>query len=199
MGPIPGSSLEKVILPARKKVRDAGVDSGILREDLEQPLMFKEPAVDHQDIFQQFEAVLMDKLGASYDDYAFPPPVFQEMEGEFLALDLEGGTLTARFPVQEKFFNPYHTLQGGIVAAAADNTLGPLSVLVAPPNMTRRMEITYARPVTADVGQITVKARFLERNESLLYFRADLYDPVGQRLARVKATHWIMAGPPGGR
>jgi acyl-coenzyme A thioesterase PaaI-like protein len=155
--------------------------------------------MDQGDIFQQFEAVLREKLGESYDEYAFPPPVFEEMEGEFLELDLESGTLTARFPVREKFFNPYHTLQGGMVAAAADNTLGPLSVLVAPPNLTRRMEITYARPVTADVGRITVKARFLERNESLLYFRADLYDPEGQRLARVKATHWIMADPPGGR
>jgi len=39
-----------------------------------------------------------------------------------------------------------------MVAAAADNTLGPLSVLVAPPNLTRRMEITYARP--AGIGCI---------------------------------------------
>ena len=153
--------------------------------------------MDQQDIFQQFETVLREKLGASYDEYAFPPPVFQEMEGEFLELDLEAGTLTARFPVLEKFFNPYHTLQGGIVAAAADNTLGPLSLLVAPPNLTRRMEITYARPVTAEVGEITVTAQFLERNDALLYFRADLYDPEGQRLARVKATHWIMSNPPG--
>lgn len=154
--------------------------------------------MDHQEIFQQFESVLREKLGERYDEYAFPPPVFREMEGEFLDLDLEAGTLTARFPVLGKFFNPYHTLQGGMVAAAADNTLGPLSVLVAPPNLTRRMEITYARPVTADVGQITVKAQFLERDQALLYFRADLYNPEGQRLARVKATHWIMADPPGG-
>lgn len=153
--------------------------------------------MDQQEIFQEFESILRDKLGESYDAYTFPPPVFEEMEGEFLALDLEAGTLTARFPVLEKFFNPYHTLQGGMVAAAADNTLGPLSVLVAPPNMTRRMEITYARPVTADLGQITVKARFLERNDSLVYFRADLYDPEGRRLARVKATHWIMESGPG--
>jgi len=160
--------------------------------------VIKESSVDHQEIFQQFESVLREKLGERYDEYAFPPPVFREMEGEFLDLDLEAGTLTARFPVLDKFFNPYHTLQGGMVAAAADNTLGPLSVLVAPPNLTRRMEITYARPVTADVGQITVKAQFLERDQALLYFRADLYDPEGQRLARVKATHWIMADPPGG-
>lgn len=151
-----------------------------------------------QEIFQQFETVLREKLGESYDDYAFPPPVFQEMEGEFLELDLEAGTLTARFPVLEKFFNPYHTLQGGMVAAAADNTLGPLSVLVAPPNLTRRMEITYARPVTADLGFITVTARFLERDDPLLYFQADLRGPAGRRLARVKATHWITADPPGG-
>jgi len=34
-------------------------------------------------------------------------------------------------------------MQGGMIAAAVDNTIGPLSFLVAAPNVTRRLEMKY--------------------------------------------------------
>jgi hypothetical protein len=79
-----------------------------------------------------------------------------------------------------------------MVAAALDNTLGPLSVLVAPPNVTRRLEITYSRSVTVDMGHIVVRAEFLERRERWLFFRTDVRTPAGLRLTRAKASHWIL-------
>ena len=126
------------------------------------------------------------------EKYAFPPPVFTSLEGEFLSLDLENGSLEARFPVLGRYLNPYGTLQGGMVAAAIDNTLGPLSVLVARPNVTRRLEMTYSMPVIPEMEQIIVKASFLERKERFLYFKAFVRSPEGKRLARAKATHWII-------
>lgn len=136
--------------------------------------------------------ILRDRLGDRVDEYAFPPPVFATMRGEFLELDLEAGALTAQFPVLESYLNPYGTMQGGMVAAAVDNTLGPLSVLVAPPNVTRRLEMTYSRPVTLDVGTIVVTARLLERRDRWLTFGATVRDRAGQRLARSRAVHWIV-------
>lgn len=136
--------------------------------------------------------ILRGKLGERVDEYAFPPPVFVAMEGEFLELDQEAGLLTAQFPVLEHYLNPYGTMQGGMVAAAVDNTLGPLSVLVAPPNVTRRLEMKYSRPATLDMGHIVVKARLLERTERWLFLEADVRSPSGLRLARSKAVHWIM-------
>ena len=67
-----------------------------------------------------------------------PPPVFTSMQGEFVDFDLEEGILVTRFPVRQDYLNPYGAMQGGMVAAAVDNTLGPLSMLVAPPNVTRK-------------------------------------------------------------
>jgi acyl-coenzyme A thioesterase PaaI-like protein len=98
----------------------------------------------------------------------------------------------AQFPVLESYLNPYGTMQGGMVAAAVDNTLGPLSVLIAPPNVTRHLEMTYSRPVTLVMGHIVVSARLLERKDRLLFFRAEVRDQEGLRLARAKAVHWIM-------
>jgi acyl-coenzyme A thioesterase PaaI-like protein len=126
------------------------------------------------------------------DEYAFPPPVFVAMEGRFLELDLATGSLTAQFPVLESYLNPYGTMQGGMVAAAVDNTLGPLSVLMAPPNVTRRLTMTYSHPVTLEMAHIRVSARLLERNDPKLVFRADVRNAEGLRLARAKAVHWIL-------
>ena len=136
--------------------------------------------------------ILRGKLGDRMEEYAFPPPIFAAMQGEFVELDLEAGFLTTQFPVLESYLNPYGTMQGGMVAAAVDNTLGPLSVLVAPPNVTRHLEMTYSRPVTLDMGYIVVDARFRERRDRWLFFGAAVRSREGLRLARSKAVHWII-------
>ena len=142
--------------------------------------------------------ILRERLGDRIDEYAFPPPVFSAMQGEFVAFDLEAGTLTARFPVLAHYVNPYGTMQGGMIAAAVDNTLGPLSVLVAPPNVTRRLEMTYSRPVTPEMGHIFVTAQLLDRQDRWLSFKAEVRSPTGQRLARARASHWIVDEPESG-
>ena len=136
---------------------------------------------------------LRDRLGDRVAEYAFPPPVFALMQGEFVELDLEDGELSARFPVLESYLNPYGSMQGGMVAAAVDNTLGPLSVLVAPPNVTRQLELKYSQPIILEMGFIVVDAELLERRERWLYFRATVRSQEGLRLARAKAAHWITA------
>lgn len=137
-------------------------------------------------------AMLRDTVGDRIDTFALPPPVFATMEGEFVELDMHAGVLTARFPMREAYLNPYGTMQGGMIAAAVDNTLGPLSMLVAAPNVTRRLEMTYSRPVTMDMAHIMVRGELLERDHRWLHFRADVRSPDGLRLARSKATHWII-------
>ena len=136
--------------------------------------------------------IISRKLGEKKDNYMIPPPVFVSMKGEFVTFDPEEGFLKTKFPVQEQFLNPFRSLQGGIVAAAVDNTFGPLSMLVAPPSVTRRIEMKYSRPVTPDLGYITVEAKFVKRDHRMLNFRADVRDPSGKLLAKAKALHWIL-------
>ena len=139
--------------------------------------------------------VVKERLGDKFDDYLIPPPVFVLMQGEFLEFDLDIGTLTTRFPILEEFSNPYGTMQGGMLAAAVDNTFGPLSMMVAPLNVTRRLEMKYSLPVTPDIEYITVKGSLEGRKGSQLTFSAQIRDPLGVLLARVKANHWIVDDP----
>ena len=132
------------------------------------------------------------RLGDRLDDYRVPPPVFIAMQGEFVAFDPEARELKTRFPVLEQHLNPYGSMQGGIVAAAIDNTLGPLSLLLAPPNVTRRLQIKYSRPATPDLGHIIVVGRLLDRQGQRLNFSAEVRDPAGLLLASAQGDHWIL-------
>ena len=143
--------------------------------------------------------IIQERLGDRLDDYLIPPPIFITMQGEFMEFDLDSGTLTTRFPVLDEFRNPYGSMQGGMVAAAVDNTIGPLSMLVGPPNVTRRLEMKYSRPVTSDFEYITVKGSLVGRKGSQLIFSAEVRDPQGVLLARARATHWIVDALPHAR
>ena len=139
--------------------------------------------------------LVKNRLGDRFDDYLIPPPVFVNMQGEFVEFDLDSDTLITRFPVLDMYLNPYGYMQGGMVAAAVDNTLGPLSMVVAPPNVTRRLEMKYSRPVTPDLEYITVKGKLLERKGRWLRFSAEVRDQEGLLLARARAVHWIIDDP----
>ncbi len=140
-------------------------------------------------------AIVQERLGDRFDDYLIPPPVFIAMQGEFMVFDLDSGTLTTRFPVLDQFRNPYGFMQGGMLAAAVDNTIGPLSMLVSPPNVTRRLEMKYSRPVTSDLEYIAVQGSLVGRKSSQLIFSAEVRDPQGTLLARARAIHWIVEDP----
>jgi len=139
--------------------------------------------------------IINERLGDRIEDYMIPPPVFTSMAGEFVDVDLEAGILETRFPVRQEYLNPYGAVQGGMVAAAVDNTLGPLSMLVAPPNVTRKLEMKYSRPITPDLEFMIVKAKFMTREGQFLHFRAEVRDLEGNLLARAKATHWVIEEP----
>lgn len=135
------------------------------------------------------------RLGDRSGEFILPPPVFDFMQGELLEFDPESAFLKVRFPVLESYLNPYGAMQGGMVTAAVDNTLGPLSMLVAPPNVTRTLDMKFSSPVTPDLENIFVEARLKERNDRRLEFTAEVRDQTGRLLARAKALHWIIDTP----
>ena len=135
---------------------------------------------------------LKQQHGENLHGFIFPPPVFEVMQGEFLAYDSELFILRVRFPVLETWLNPYGIMQGGMVAAAMDNTIGPLSALIAPANVTRYLELKYSRAVDPETEYIHIQAQLVERKDRWLTFKAEAKDPQGRRLVRAKARHWIL-------
>ena len=144
------------------------------------------------ELLDRIMVVLENQHGDRLDEYVFPPPVFVTMQGEFLAYDANQHFLSTRFPVLESWLNPYGIMQGGMIAAAIDNTIGPLSALVASANVTRHFELKYSHAVTLETSYITVMAQLTDRDKRWLNFKAEAQDQQGKRLVRAKAVHWIL-------
>ena len=128
--------------------------------------------------------------------FQIPPPVFTEMRAAVVAFDEgaagTGAVLRVRFPVEERFANPAGVMQGGMIAAAIDNTIGPLSYLVAPPSVTTQLNVSYLRPIPPALGHFEVEGRFDERTRQYLFFSARVTDPKGRVLVLAQATCLVL-------
>ncbi len=127
-------------------------------------------------------------------DLKLPPPVFQEMGGEFVAFDETAKSLTVRFPVQERFENPLGLMQGGMLVAAIDNTFGPLSYMVAPPSVTTQLNTSFIQSIPPDTEYIQVTARVDEHTRRFLFLSAKVHNPDGEILAVAQASFMILRG-----
>ncbi|RME64125.1 MAG: PaaI family thioesterase [Caldilineae bacterium] len=121
-----------------------------------------------------------------------PPKCFVEMGGEFLCFDPEARVLVARFPVEARWQNPTGAMQGGLIVAAIDNTIGPLSYLVAPPSVTTQLNATFIRPVTPDEPYIQVTGEVYEITRRQLHMRAEVHNQAGKLLATATASSVIQ-------
>ncbi len=79
-----------------------------------------------------------------------------------------------------------------MIAAAVDNTLGPLSYLVAPPSVTTQLSLSYLRPVGPDTAWIEVEGRLEERTRQHLFFSARVTGPEGRVLVLAQATCYVL-------
>ena len=141
----------------------------------------------------------MAALGAA--GLTIPPPSFTTMESEVVdyqpgaAETNLGARMIVRIPVLEKWQNPMGLMQGGALAMAVDNVIGPLSYLVAPPSSTTQLALTYLAPVTPDMEAITVEGVFVHRAGRQLVFDAEIKGPDGAVLTAARATCQVVRRP----
>ena len=114
------------------------------------------------------------------------------MQGEIIEYKEEEKSLTVRLPVLEKWQNPFGTMQGGMIDAAIDNAVGPLSLLVAPMNMTRSIETKILKAITMDIETIYVKANLVEQKKRRLAFEVEVQDNDGVVYATSKVVNFVL-------
>ncbi len=121
-----------------------------------------------------------------------PPPSFTFMQCEVIAYDEDAHILVVKIPVLEDWLNPYSSMQGGIINAAIDNAIGPLSLLVAPANITRHMESKFLRSITLETDFILVKASLSEMKKRRLSFEVSVEDEKGDVFVHAKVVNFIL-------
>lgn len=115
--------------------------------------------------------------------FEIPPPVFRELGGEFV--DFEAGhSLTAEWPVADRHRGPSGRLQGGILAAYFDNTVGPLAFLVGRGfYVSVDLSTEFLRPVRPEDGIVVVEAELVGETSRLLFIRGECRRPDGTVVA----------------
>jgi acyl-coenzyme A thioesterase PaaI-like protein len=121
-----------------------------------------------------------------------PPPSFTIMQSEIIEYNEGERSLTVKIPVLEDWLNPYQTMQGGFINAAIDNAVGPLSLLVAPVNMTRTMETKFLKSIPLDAGYIYVHASLDERRKKRLTFDVTVEDDKGDVFSQAKVVNFVL-------
>lgn len=121
-----------------------------------------------------------------------PPRIFHYLGGHFTAFDERAATLVGRFPVRADYRNPAGFMQGGMIVAAIDNTMGPLCFLCGFFGVSTQINTTYVRPVTAADEWLEVEARIVERTAALAQVAASARNPTGKTVVLCQATFALM-------
>ena len=111
-----------------------------------------------------------------------PPPVAELLGWEFAGWDPERQEISVRFDGKPMFCNPGGVIQGGILTAMVDDTMGP-AVLAASggTRMCQSIDIHshFLRPVLP--GPVLVRARVIRLGQRIGFIEAELFD-AGDRL-----------------
>lgn len=121
------------------------------------------------------------------------PPVADLLGWRLEHIDPDAGTITVRFEARAEFTNPLGNVQGGIVAAMLDDTMGPALVATLPPDqfaLTLEMKVSYFAPAT--VGPLWGRGRVVRAGRTNAFVEADLVDADDNVIARASATARII-------
>jgi uncharacterized protein (TIGR00369 family) len=122
------------------------------------------------------------------------PPVAELLGWQLHAVDPDEGTITVKFEARPEFANPQGNVQGGILAAMLDDTMGPALVATLPPGQfapTLEMKVSYIAP--AKVGRpLWGRGRVVHAGKTTAFVEADLVDGADKLIARASATVRIV-------
>jgi acyl-coenzyme A thioesterase PaaI-like protein len=121
-----------------------------------------------------------------------PPPSFSMMKCEIIDYQEDEKSIVVKIPVLKCWVNPYNTMQGGLIEAAIDNAVGPLSLLSAPINITRNIETKFIKSITLETQYIYVHAKLCEQRKKRLTFDATVQNKDGEIFTKSKVINFII-------
>ena len=144
----------------------------------------------------------MERQGPFWDvmeGRAEPPPAAVLLGWELVAVDPEAGTIEMAFNATDEFLNPFGMIQGGMLAAMLDDTLGPALVATLEPGVsapTTDLHVQFLRP--ARPGRLVGRGRIVRKGRDVGFMAGELVDASGEIVAVATATAHIRRPPSGG-
>jgi uncharacterized protein (TIGR00369 family) len=123
------------------------------------------------------------------------PPAAILLGWTLLALDREKQTIRVGFTAREDFLNPAGFIQGGILSAMLDDTMGPVVVGITDGELfttTIDMNVPFIAP--AKPGKLVGEGRVVQLGKTIAFLEAQLFDDGGQLLARATSSARLVKG-----
>ncbi|MGY2002308.1 PaaI family thioesterase [Blastococcus sp. SYSU DS1024] len=123
------------------------------------------------------------------------PPAARLLGFRLVAVDPEARTIEVVFTATEQFLNPVGHVQGGMLAAMLDDTMGPALVATlgegewAP---TTDLHVQFHRPALP--GTLTGRGRVVRRGGAIAFLAGELLDADGHTVATAIATATVRKG-----
>lgn len=126
------------------------------------------------------------------DPLAVLPPAARLLGRRVLAADRGQGTVDLEFNAGPDFRNRRGHIQGGMLAAMLDSTVGCAAVagLSGQSVATLTINVSFLRP--AAVGTIRARGRIVHRGRSTVFADAELRDSSGEIVATATGTLRIL-------
>jgi uncharacterized protein (TIGR00369 family) len=122
------------------------------------------------------------------------PPVAVLLGWRLREIDPAAGTIVVEYEAKPEFANPMGNVQGGIIAAMLDDTMGPALVATLPPGKfapTLEMKVSYLEP-TPIGGRLFGHGRVVRAGGTVAFVEGDLRNEEGRILATASATARIV-------
>jgi uncharacterized protein (TIGR00369 family) len=127
-------------------------------------------------------------IGTVFD--RFPKPACATLLGwNLLDHDIDRGWARIGFEARPEFLNPAGFVQGGILAAMLDDTMGPLVLLKSDGRLytaTINMTVSYLAP--ARPGPLFGEGKILQLGKTIAFLEACLGDRDGNIVARATSS-----------
>lgn len=127
------------------------------------------------------------------------PPVARLLGWTFAGWDPEAREFSVRFTAREDFVNPAGTVQGGMLTAMIDDTMGPAVVAASGgTRMCRTIDLHshFLRPVMP--GPVLVRARVVRLGQQVAFIEASLFDGDDRLCLRASSSASLGALPAAG-
>ncbi len=123
-------------------------------------------------------------------------PVARLLGWELLDVDPDAMTIEVGFTATDQFLNPAGTVQGGMLAAMLDDTLGPALVATLGPGEwapTIDLHVQFLAPVMP--GRLVGRGRVVRNGRDIAFLAGDLRDSSGDLVASALATAKVRRRP----
>ena len=112
-----------------------------------------------------------------------PPPIVRAMDARVEAWE-RGRRLVMSFPAKPSYAGPTGFLQGGVIAAAFDDVLGPVAYTAAGGVVVSiALSVTFHRPLRVGRSRLVVEATLVEATRRLVFVRGEARDEERRLLA----------------